>query len=94
MKLANPHHGGLSLSQTTVLLATFAGDEARSTVHEWVHTADVEAGDGRALEKGPLDVAVMNIDDARYNIYAAVVPETSGRMHPDRWRSRRCFPGS
>lgn len=82
MKLAiRLHLGGLSLSNTTSILETIGVDRARSTIHNWVHKADLEPVDGRDPEKVALDETVVNIDDERYWLYAAVDPETNVILH-------------
>jgi transposase-like protein len=48
MKLSIQHHlAGLSLSNTVSYLEIFGVQRVRSTVHNWVHKADLQRQDGQ-----------------------------------------------
>jgi hypothetical protein len=42
------HLAGLSLSNTVSILEIFGVERVRSTVHNWVHKADLQPEDGQA----------------------------------------------
>jgi transposase-like protein len=67
------HLAGLSLS----ILEIFGVQRARSTVHNWVHKADIQPESGRSPDHVAVDETVIQIDDERYWLYAAVDPETN-----------------
>jgi len=75
------HASGLSLSDTVTVLAGLGVDRARSTVHNWVQKADLQPHS----EKNPNHVAVnktvIQVNDQRYWLYAAVDPDTNEFRH-------------
>ena len=75
------HLAELSLSNTVSLLDMFGVDRARSTVHNWVHKANLQPESGRLPEHVAVDETVIQIDDQRYWLYAAVAPESNEVLH-------------
>jgi len=53
------HLAGLSLSNTVSILDIFGVDRARSTVHNWVHKADLQPKDGRSPNHVAVDETVI-----------------------------------
>ncbi|WP_247009449.1 IS6 family transposase [Halorientalis litorea] len=75
------HLAGLSLSNTVSFLDVFGVQRARSTVHNWVHKADLQPQDGRQPDHVAVDETVIQLDDERYWLYAAVDPDTNELLH-------------
>jgi transposase-like protein len=75
------HLAGLSLSNTVSILEVFGVDRARSTVHNWVHKADLQPESGRSPDHVAVDEAVIRLNDENYWLYAAVDPETNDLLH-------------
>ncbi|QSG16318.1 Transposase (plasmid) [Halapricum desulfuricans] len=75
------HLAGLSLSNTVSILAVFGVERARSTVHNWVHKADLQPESGRSPDHVAVDETVIRLNDERYWLYAAVDPETNELLH-------------
>ena len=75
------HLAGLSLSNTVSILEIFGVDRARSTVHNWVHKADLQPESGRSPDHVAVDETVIRLNDENYWLYAAVDPETNELLH-------------
>ncbi|MDL0120931.1 IS6 family transposase [Halobacterium salinarum] len=75
------HLAGLSLSNTVSILEIFGVERARSTVHNWVHKADLQPKPGRCPDHIAVDETVIQLDDEQYWLYAAVDPETNELLH-------------
>jgi transposase-like protein len=75
------HLAGLSLSNTVSVLEIFGVQRARSTVHNWVHKADLQPEDGQSPDHVAVDETVIQLNDDRYWLYAAVDPETNKLLH-------------
>jgi putative transposase len=75
------HLAGLSLSNTVSVLEIFGVERARSTVHNWVHKADLQPEDGRSPDHVAVDETVIQLNDERYWLYAAVDPDTNELLH-------------
>jgi transposase-like protein len=71
------HLAGLSLSNTVSILELFGVDRVKSTVHNWVHKAELQPADRKSPDHVAVDETVIQLDDERYWLYAAVDPETS-----------------
>jgi len=72
---------GLSLSNTVSFLEVFGVDRVRSTVHNWVHKADLQPESGRSPNHVAVDETVIRLNDEQYWLYAAVDPETNDLLH-------------
>jgi len=70
------HLAGLSLSNTVFILEIFGVSRARSTVHNWVHKAELQPEAGRNPDHVAVDETVIRLNDEQYWLYAAVDPET------------------
>ena len=66
------HLAGLSLSNTVSFLEVFGVDRVRSTVHNWVHKADLQPVEGQQPDHVATDETVVQLDDDRYWLFAAV----------------------
>ena len=75
------HLAGLSLSNTVSVLDIFGVERARSTVHNWVHKADLQPESGRSPDHVAVDETVIRLNDEQYWLYAAVDPETNELLH-------------
>ncbi len=75
------HLAGLSLSNTVSVLEVFGVQRARSTVHNWVHKADLQPKDGRSPDHIAVDETVIQLNDEKYWLYAAVDPQTNELLH-------------
>jgi transposase-like protein len=75
------HLAGLSLSNTVSILDIFGVERARSTVHNWVHKADLQPEDGRKPDHIAVDETVIQLNDEQYWLYAAVDPHTNELLH-------------
>ena len=75
------HLAGLSLSNTVSFLEVFSVDRVRSTVHNWVHKADLQPESGRCPNHVAVDETVIQLDDEQYWLYAAVDPDSNDLLH-------------
>ena len=75
------HLAGVSLSNTVSILAVFGVKRARSTVHNWVHKADLQPDEGRSPDHVAVDETVIQLNDEHYWLYAAVDPESNELLH-------------
>ena len=75
------HLAGLSLSNTVSILEVFSVTRARSTVHNWVHKAELRSESGRTPGHVAVDETVIRLDDERYWLYAAVDPDSNELLH-------------
>ena len=71
------HLALLSLSNTVSILDIFGVKRARSTVHNWVHEADLQPQDGQRPDHVAVDETVIRLNDEQYWLYTAVDPETN-----------------
>ena len=75
------HLPGLSLSNTGRVCEVFGVQRVRSTVHKWVHTADLQPEAGKNPDHVVVDETVIQLNDEQYWLYAAVDPETNELLH-------------
>ncbi|MFC7057265.1 IS6 family transposase [Halovenus salina] len=75
------HLAGLSLSNTVSILEIFGVERARSTVHNWVHKADLQPEDGQSPDHVAVDETVIRLNDEQYWLYAAVDPKSNKLLH-------------
>ena len=75
------HLAGLSLSNTVSILELFGVSRARSTVHNWVHKADLQPESGRNPDHVAVDKSVIQLNNEQYWLYAAVDPDTNELLH-------------
>jgi transposase-like protein len=75
------HLAGLSLSNTISILDNLGVKRCRSTVHNWVQKADLQPTDGADPDHVAVDETVIQLNDERYWLYAAVDPDTNHLLH-------------
>ena len=75
------HLAILSLSNIVYILEIFGVDRARSTVHDWVHKAELQPESGRRPDHIAVDETVIRLNDEQYWLYAAVDPRTNESLH-------------
>jgi len=75
------HLTGLSLSNTVSILEIFGVERARSTVHNWVHKANLQPEAGQSPDHAAVDETVIRLNAEQYWLYAAVDPETNELLH-------------
>ena len=75
------HLAGLSLSNTVSILDIFGVKRARSTVHNWVHKADLQPESDQNPDHVAVDETVIRLNDEQYWLYAAVDPKTNKLLH-------------
>src|SRR6056297_2991788 len=75
------HLAGLSLSNTVSILEIFGVERARSTVHNWVHKAELQPRSGQNPDHVAVDETVIRLNDEQYWLYAAVDPDTNKLLH-------------
>ena len=75
------HLAELSLSNTVSILEIFDVQRARSTVHNWVHKADLQPTAGQNPNHVAVDETVIQLNDEQYWLYAAVDPQTNELLH-------------
>ena len=75
------HLAGLSLSNTVSILEELGVQRCRSTVQNWVQKADLQPLDGVDPDHVALDETVIQLNDNRYWLSAAVDPATNRLLH-------------
>ena len=75
------HLAGLSLSNTVSILELFGVKRARSTVHNWVHKADLQPRSDQNPDHVAVDETVIQLNDEQYWLYAAVDPQTNELLY-------------
>ncbi len=75
------HLAGLSLSNTVSILEIFGVSRARSTVHNWVHKADLQPRSDQNPDHVAVDETVIQLNDEQYWLYAAVDPQTNELLY-------------
>ncbi len=75
------HLSGLSLSNIVRVIEVFGVQRARSTVHNWVHKADLQSESGKNPDHVAVDETVIQLNNEQYWLYAAVDPETNELLH-------------
>jgi hypothetical protein len=75
------HLAGLSLSNTVAKLERFGVDRCRSTIHNWVQKAGLQPTEGKSPDRVAVDETVIQIDNQRCWLYAAVDPNANEFLH-------------
>jgi len=75
------HLAGLSLSDTVSILDTLGVERCRSTVHNWVQKADLQPLDGADPDHVAVDETVIQLNNERFWLYAAVDPDSNRLLH-------------
>ena len=66
---------------TVSFLEVFGVSRVRSTVHNWVHKADLQPETGRDPNLAAVDETVIQLNDEQYWLYATVDPESNNLLH-------------
>jgi transposase-like protein len=90
------HLAGLSLSNTRQYLETLGVKRSRTAVHNWVQKLDIQPARDTAPDHIVVDKTVIQVNDERRWLYAAVNPETNkfstfGFFRPERRNLPCCF---
>ncbi len=72
---------GFSPSNTVHSLDIFGVDRVRPTVHNRVHEADLRPRSGHTPDHVAVNETVIQLDDDRYRLYAAVDPDPNELLH-------------
>ena len=75
------HLSELSLSNTILFLDVFGVDRVRSTIHNWVHKADLQPESDRSPNRVAVDETVIQLDDEQYWVYAAADLDSNDLLH-------------
>jgi len=75
------HLAGLSLSDTVSILDRLGVERCRTTVHNWVQKADLQPLDGANPDHVAVDETVIQLNDERFWLYAAVDSDTNRLLH-------------
>jgi len=75
------HLGGLSLSNTVILLEDLGVKRSRTAVHNWVQKAELQPAGGARPDRVAVDQKAIRINDDQYWLYAAVDPATNRILH-------------
>jgi transposase-like protein len=71
----------LSLSDTVSILAGLGVERCRSPVHNWIQKADLQPDEGHVPDYAVIDETVIQVNDQRYCLFAAVDPDTNQLLH-------------
>jgi putative transposase len=75
------HLAGLSPSNTKRFLESLGVERSRTAIHNWVQKADLQPTSGTEPNHIAVDETVIQLNDERYWLYAAVDPETNEFLH-------------
>ena len=75
------HLAGLSLSNTKRYLEKLGVKRSRTAVHDWVQKAELQPTSDAAPDHIAVDETVIQVNDERRWLYAAVDPETNKFLH-------------
>lgn len=75
------HLVGLSLSDTVSVLASLGVERVRTTVHNWIQKAGLQPSEGQCPNQVAVDEIVIQVNNQRYWLHAAVDPETNRLLH-------------
>ena len=75
------HLAGLSLSNTKQYLENLGVERSRTAIHDWVQKADVQPTSDAAPDHIAVDKTVIQVNDERRWLYAAVNAETNEFLH-------------
>lgn len=66
------HLAGISLSNTVSILEVFGVRSDRSTVHNWIHKANLQLEAGRPPDRIVVDETVIRLNGEQYWLYAVI----------------------
>ena len=82
------HVAGLSLSNTKQILDTLGVERSRTAIHNWVQKADVQPSSDTEPNHIAVDETVIQVNDQRHWLYAAVDPTTNEILHVRLFQTR------
>ncbi|MFC6616274.1 IS6 family transposase [Halopenitus salinus] len=82
------HLAEISLSDTITILDRLGVDRCRSTVHNWVQKVDLQPIDGADPDHVAVDETVTQLNNERFWLDAAVVPDTNRLLHVQLFTTR------
>jgi transposase-like protein len=75
------HLAGLSFTNTISIFYILGVDRCRSTVHNWVQKSDLQPPSGADPNHVAVDETVIQLNNNRFWLYAAVDPSTTRLLH-------------
>jgi putative transposase len=75
------HLAGISLSNTKQFLEKLGVERSRTAIHNWVQKADLQPTSEAEPNHVAVDETVIQLDDERWWLYAAVDPDTNQFLH-------------
>jgi len=75
------HLAGLSLSNTCSVLESLGVERVRSTVHNWVHKADLQPSEDKSPNQLAVDETMIRLNGTWHWLYMAVDPDTNNILH-------------
>jgi len=82
------HLAGLSLSNTKQYLERLGVERSRTAIHDWVQKADLQPTSDADPDHIALDETVIQINNERHWLYAAVDPQTNQFLHVRLFQTR------
>jgi len=82
------HIAGLSLSNTKQILDKLCVKRSRTAIHNWVQKADLQPGSDAEPNHVAVDETVIQVNDQRHWLYAAVDPDTNKILHTRLFQTR------
>ena len=75
------HLADLSLSNTKQYIEKLGVERSRTAIHNWVQNANLQPTSDTAPDHIAVDETVIQVNDERHWLYAAVDPETNEFLH-------------
>ncbi|MBP1986020.1 IS6 family transposase [Halolamina salifodinae] len=82
------HIAGLSLSNTKQYLDTLGVERSRTAIHNWVQKADLQPDSTASPDQIAVDETVIQVNDQRRWLFAAVDPQTNEFLHVRLFQTR------
>jgi len=82
------HVAGLSLSNTKQILERLGVERSRTAIHNWVQKADQQPSCDGSPNHVAVDETVIQVNDERHWLFAAVDPETNRILHARLFQTR------
>ena len=82
------HIAGLSLANTKQILDRLGVERSRTAIHNWVQKADVQPSSDAEPNHIAVDETVIQVNDQRHWLYAAVDPTTNEILHVRLFQTR------
>jgi putative transposase len=82
------HLAGLSLSNTKHYLETLGVERSRTAIHNWVQKANLQPDSDIDPNQIAVDETVIQVNDERHWLYAAVDPQTNQILHARLFQTR------